>query len=31
MRHLEYMKKKFKEVEEKAKEQQVKYLSGKKR
>ena len=30
MRHLEYMKKKLKEVEEKSKEQKVKYLSGKK-
>lgn len=30
MRHLEYMKKKLKEVEEKSKEQTVKYLSGKK-
>ena len=30
MRHLEYMKKKLKEVEEKSKEQSVKYLSGKK-
>ena len=29
MRHLEYMKKKLKEVEEKSKEQTVKYLSGK--
>ena len=28
MRHLEYMKKKFKELEEKSKEQKVKYLSG---
>jgi len=28
MRHLEYMKKKFKELEEKSKEQRVKYLSG---
>ena len=30
MRHLEFMKKKLKEVEEKANEQSVKYLSGKK-
>ena len=30
MRHLEYMKNKFKELEEKSKEQTVKYLSGKK-
>jgi len=30
LRHLEYMKKKLKEVEEKSKEQTVKYLSGKK-
>tara|TARA_R100001591_G_scaffold1567_5_gene3850 strand:+ start:235 stop:543 length:309 start_codon:yes stop_codon:yes gene_type:complete len=30
MRHLEYMKNKFKEIEEKSKEQTVKYLSGKK-
>ena len=30
MRHLEYMKNKFKELEEKSKEQKVKYLSGKK-
>jgi len=30
LRHLEYMKKKLKEVEEKSKEQSVKYLSGKK-
>ncbi len=29
MRHLEYMKSKFKELEEKSKEQKVKYLSGK--
>ena len=28
MRHLEYMKNKFKEIEEKSKEQTVKYLSG---
>jgi len=28
MRHMEYMKKKFKELEEKSKEQKVKYLSG---
>ena len=28
MRHLEYMKNKFKEIEEKSKEQKVKYLSG---
>ena len=28
MRHLEYMKKKYKELEEKSKEQKVKYLSG---
>ena len=28
MRHLEYIKKKFKELEEKSKEQKVKYLSG---
>ena len=28
VRHLEYMKKKFKELEDKSKEQQVKYLSG---
>ena len=28
MRHLEYMKKKFKELEEKSKDQKVKYLSG---
>ena len=31
MRHLEYMKKKFKELEEKSKEQRVKYLSGEKK
>ena len=31
MRHLEYMKKKFKELEEKSKEQKVKYLSGAKK
>jgi len=30
LRHMEYMKKKLKEVEEKSKEQNVKYLSGKK-
>tara|TARA_R100000654_G_scaffold56917_1_gene83311 strand:- start:1736 stop:2044 length:309 start_codon:yes stop_codon:yes gene_type:complete len=30
MRHLEYMKNKFKEIEEKSKEHTVKYLSGKK-
>lgn len=30
MRHLEYMKKKLKDVEDKSKEQSVKYLSGKK-
>ena len=30
MRHLEFMKKKLKEVEEKSNEQTVKYLSGKK-
>ena len=30
LRHMEYIKKKFKEAEEKAKEKQVKYLSGKK-
>ena len=28
MRHLQYMKKKFKEMEDKTKEQKVKYLSG---
>ena len=28
VRHLEYMKNKFKELEDKSKEQQVKYLSG---
>ena len=31
MRHLEYIKKKFKELEEKSKEQKVKYLSGAKK
>ena len=31
VRHLEYMKKKFKELEDKSKEQQVKYLSGTKK
>ena len=30
MRHIEYMKKKLKEFEDKSKEQTVKYLSGKK-
>tara|TARA_B100000900_G_C20565664_1_gene710957 strand:+ start:1445 stop:1753 length:309 start_codon:yes stop_codon:yes gene_type:complete len=30
MRHIEYMKKRLKEVESKSKEQTVKYLSGKK-
>ena len=28
LRHMEYMKKKHKQVEEKSKQQKVKYLSG---